>query len=197
MKSNHAMTNLNSRQRKMVYTKLLVKQGDEFCVLCTRNPKQLAEDGLSNKLCIDHIDNNNNNNRIENLQFLCHSCNTKKNHPTVALPQSRQMTPEMAFGKSYERRFRKWVMGLMLDPDKPNLFTWKHLQNSGAEMIGCSPMTINRYLTKMTSGQGLYHCTDRDGEIYVKTDIKPEDEYYIDKSGRKWDEDGQEEKFID
>lgn len=161
------MTRLNSRQRKMLYISILVRQGGEYCAICGRRRKQLLEDGLSGELCIDHKDNRNSNNRLTNLQFLCHSCNTKKNHPSIEDPQQRVMTPEMALGKSYEKRFRKWVSGLIQSPENHGVLQYEFLVNSGAERIGCSPETIKRYLKKLTSKAGSYEWVERD-ELYLK-----------------------------
>lgn len=161
------MTRLNSRQRRLLYNELLIKQGGEYCAMCGRTRMQLIADGLSGNLCIDHKDNNNKDNNIGNLQFLCHPCNTKKNHPTIEQPQQRVMTPEMALGRAYEKRFRKWVSGLIQTPENHGLLQYDFLVHSGAEQIGCSSETIKRYLKKMTSKAGAYEWLERD-EIYLK-----------------------------
>ena len=161
------LTRLNSRQRKELYVIVFARQGGEYCAMCGRTRLQLVKDGLSSNLCIDHKDNNNNNNRLSNLQFLCHSCNTKKNHPTIEDPQQRVMTPEMALGRAYEKKFRKWVSGLIQSPEYHGLLQYDFIVHSGAERIGCSPETIKRYLKKMTSKAGAYEWIERD-EIYLK-----------------------------
>ncbi len=144
-----------------------MKQGGEYCVLCGRDRIQLVKEGLSGNLCIDHKNNNNNNNHISNLQFLCHSCNTKKNHPSLEDPQERVMTPEMALGRAYEKKFRKWVSGLIQTPENHGVLQYDFVVNSGAEQIGCSTETIKRYLKKLTSKAGAYEWIDRDG-LYLK-----------------------------
>ena len=151
----------------MLYTVVVAKQGGEFCIMCGRTCIQLVGDGLKGSLCIDHIDNRNNNNHISNLQFLCHSCNTKKNHPSIEDPQQRVMTPEMALGRAYEKRFRKWVSGLIQSPENHGVLQYDFVVNSGAEKIGCSPETIKRYLKKLTSKAGAYEWLERD-ELYLK-----------------------------
>ena len=161
------MTNMNSKQREMLIPHIEAKQGGKFCVLCGKTKEQLMNDGKSGQLCIDHKDNNNNHNELENLQFLCHSCNTKKNHPSLEEPQQRVMTPEMAMGRSFEKRFRRWVNGLILVPENNGLLEYNFLVNSGAEHIQCSPETIKRYLKKMTSEQGMYDWIERDTATYL------------------------------
>ena len=161
------MTRLNSRQRQGLYNLLLVRVGGEFCQMCGKTRIQLIKAGLSPNLVIDHKNNNNNDNRLSNLQFLCHSCNTRKNHPSIEEPQQRVMTPEMALGRAYEKRFRRWVSGLIQTPDNNGLLAYDFLVHSGAEQIGCSPETIKRYLKKMTSQAGAYEWLER-GELYIK-----------------------------
>ena len=161
------MTRLNSRQPSELYNLILSKQGDEFCALCGKTRRQLITVGRSANLCIDHKDNNNNNNHLTNLQFLCHSCNTKKNHPSLEDPQQRVMTPEMALGRAYEKRFRRWVSGLIQSPENNGLLLYDFLVHSGAEQIGCSSETIKRYLKKMASDAGAYEWIERD-DMYLK-----------------------------
>lgn len=146
---------------------VLARQGGEYCAMCGKHRLQLLNDGGSANLCVDHKDNNNNNNTLANLQFLCHPCNTKKNHPTIEDPQQRVMTPEMALGKTYEKRFRRWVAGLVQSPENNGLVQYDFLVHSGAEKIGCSQETIKRYLKKMTSDAGAYEWLQRD-ELYIK-----------------------------
>lgn len=166
------MTNMNSRQRALLFPHIEAKQGGRFCVICGKTEQELLRDGQSAQLCIDHRDNNNNHNELENLQFLCHSCNTKKNHPRLEEPQQRVMTPEMAFGKSYEKRFKRWVIGQILTPENYGVLEYDFLVNSGAEHVDCSTETIKRYLKKMTSKNGMYEWIERDTGLYMH--LKPE-----------------------
>jgi predicted transcriptional regulator YheO len=77
------------------------------------------------------------------------------------------MTPEMALGRSYEKRFRKWISGLIQSPENNGVLQYDFVVNSGAERIGCSPETIKRYLKKLTSKAGAYEWLERD-ELYLK-----------------------------
>ena len=165
------MTNMNSKQRQFWYQQVLIKQGDEYCVMCCKTIPQLVEDGQSPKLCLDHKDNNNNHNEIDNLQFLCKSCNTKKNHPETTIPFSRSATPEMSSGKRFESDFRRWVSGQYMENENLGL-EYDYLKNTGAEVIGCSQETIKRYLGKMTSSEGIYEWEDRFGGVLMV--LKPE-----------------------
>lgn len=160
------MANMNSTQRKFWYMQIQIKQGGEYCVMCGRTIPQLNNDGESPKLCIDHKDNNNNHNHIDNFQFLCKSCNTKKNHPETTVPFTRIATPEMVTGKKYEKDFRRWVAGLFMENENVGL-SYSMLVNSGAEKVDCSTETIKRYLAKMTSSEGMYEWFDKFGSVVL------------------------------
>lgn len=160
------MTNLNKTQRMKLYPYLVAKQGGEFCIGCGRDLMALLKDGHKAELCIDNIDNSGFHYDINNLQLLCHSCNTKKNHPLTDIPFHRSPTPEMIVGKRYESDFRRWVAGQFMENENIGL-EYDHLINSGAEKVGCSTETIKRYLKKMTSLEGLYEWEDRFGSVLL------------------------------
>ena len=157
---------MNKKTHDFWYMNLIVKQGGEYCILCNKDKSQLMQDGQTPRLCIDHINNNNSINEIDNLQFLCHSCNTKKNHPKTTEPFERTQTPEMVLGKRYEKDFRRWVLGQFQENENIGL-EYSFLVNSGAEKVGCSTETIKRYLNKMTSKEGLYEWNDRFGSVLL------------------------------
>lgn len=165
------MTNLNKKQRDEVYPLVVARQGGEFCIGCGRDKTGLMRDGHKPEFCIDNKDNSGDHKRIENLQLLCHSCNTKKNHPLNDVPFHRSATPEMILGKKYESDFRRWVQGQYME--NPNIgLEFDYLVSSGAEKVGCSPETIKRYLKKMTSKEGMYEWEDRFGSVLLV--LKPE-----------------------
>lgn len=157
---------MNKQNHDKFYLQLLIKQGGEYCVLCHKDKYQLINDGQSPKLCIDHKNNNNTINDLDNLQFLCKSCNTKKNHPKNTEPYERTATPEMIAGKRYEKDFRRWVSGHYQTNENIGL-EYSFLINSGAEFVGCSPETIKRYLHKMTSSEGMYEWYDKTGSVLL------------------------------
>ncbi len=67
---------LNINQRKPVRSavRFLLLETYPYCMLCGATPEQ----GV--RLEIDHINNDPSDNRMENLQVLCHSCNIGKFH---------------------------------------------------------------------------------------------------------------------
>jgi hypothetical protein len=150
---------------------VLAKQGGEFCVMCGRSKRELIQDGHKPQFCIDCKDNSGDHKSLDNLQLLCRSCNTKKNHPETDVPFNRVPTPEMIVGKKYEKNFRRWVNGHYLVNANTGL-EYSYLINSGAEKVGCSPETIKRYLNKMTSSEGMYEWEERFGGTLLV--LKPE-----------------------
>ena len=160
------MTNLSKKQRLKLYPFVVARQGGEFCVLCGRDKFRLKEDGHKPEYCIDCIDNSGEHREINNLQLLCHSCNTKKNHPSTTEPFERTPTPEMSLGRKFEKDYRRWVIGQFLPNENIGL-QYDYLINAGAEKIGCSPETIKRYLKKMTSKEGIYEWNDQFGSVLL------------------------------
>jgi len=65
------VSKMNGSNRKKLYQEMVNDEG-EFCKICNVTSKE-------RQLVIDHKDNNNSNNLRENRQFLCRSCNYKKN----------------------------------------------------------------------------------------------------------------------
>lgn len=156
---------MNKKKRDEIYP-ILVEKFGEMCVNCKTEPWILVEQGKSPVLCIDHINNNNSDNRIENYQLLCKSCNTKKNHPSLGEPFERKATPEMIKGRKDEADFRRWVAGHYMENENIGL-SFDYLVNSGAETVGNSPESCKRYLGKMTSDAGIYEWFDKMGSVVM------------------------------
>ena len=172
------MTSLNDRQRKELTPQVLVKQGSYFCVNCTKTPEDLIKIGVLPRLYIDHIDNDNDNDSIENLQFLCVSCNTKKNHPKNDPIDERKTDPVFVTSKQNMARAREYIMGIMIDPDekRPEYHT---LIDDMAEFIDCSQQAVKNYLAKMASKHGLFEW--RIGQ-FGKSYLHFKDDYDLNKS---------------
>lgn len=161
------MSNMSLELRKKLMPIVLEKQGDYYCLHCNKKPADLILCGVSPKLYIDHIDNNNDNNSKENLQFLCVSCNTKKNHP--ANEESDRRAPiEYKTSKRNNKRAREYVYGRMIEPNstRPEKYD---LIDDMAEFFDCSQESIKNYLRKMTSKRhGLYEWrVGQDGNEYL------------------------------
>lgn len=147
------MARMNSKTRKRLYEILRGRDG-EYCAGCGRV-------GSWESLCIDHEDNNNRNNALDNLQFLCRSCNTKKNprgkgksegKPPIieSIPSSK----ELMLKEKYEPMFRKWLEEKVI---RDGSIAVQEAIDAGAEITGAATITIEKYLRKMCSTAGRFH----------------------------------------
>lgn len=166
---------LNSTQRNKLILALIERGVEWRCNECKRDPAALALDGRLPNLVLDHIDNDSSNNDVANLQFLCHACNTRKNHPRNR-PTDPRMPPEYIVGKSNIRRARQYLYALVTDPKTPPealLFT--SLLNDLAEHLDCTQNSVRDYLAKVTSRHGLYEwygTPSGDRILRFKADVK-------------------------
>ena len=169
-RSRHRM---NARNRDRLWPEVVAKQGGVYCVACARTPESLYAHGLSKQLCIDHKDNNQQNCNISNLQLLCKSCNTKKNHPrSPASPpaQDPQTSAELLISRRAEPEFRRFINGEFAAGRRD--YPYLELVNDAAELTGTSQETIRRYLAKSCSRFGLYALESREGKVFVV--LKPD-----------------------
>jgi 5-methylcytosine-specific restriction endonuclease McrA len=127
-------------------------------------------------LDIDHIDGNPNNNHPDNLRLLCRRCNVaasnksdprknyssdlrererKEGRPSTRIAKRdanyREGSPEMQANLLYEVPFRRWLMRKVTTEGSYDRNT---AIAEGAELVGCSPLTTARYVTKLTSPSG-------------------------------------------
>lgn len=155
---------MNSRTRKKLYEMLAARDG-EYCRMC-------GKVGSRETLCIDHIDNNNSNNEHDNFQLLCKSCNTKKNPRGKSKPKNDSVeihepptSRQIVLNERYEPTFRDYAERQLT---RWNRIPLKDLINSGAEVTGASPQTIERYLDKMCSTAGKLTVVLVDGVKHVE-----------------------------
>jgi len=163
------MSNMNKRLRDKLYPLIKAKIGGEFCCDCGADLFSLSESGKSDVLCIDHIDNNNNNMEVWNMQFLCKSCNTKKNHPRTTEPTMRDAPPEFIAGKKNYRKANKYVTGRLYDPVEHGALLYDTLIWDMCEFCDFSDTRAKGYIRRMCSRKhGLMTTEERsDGQIYV------------------------------
>ena len=159
------MSNMNSRMNKIARAYLTKKFG-AHCRWC-----QALES--ERKLEVDHIDNKNSNNNPSNWQYLCYSCNYIKN-PRLEEREPLDVcesvsgpfdTPsEIKINRAKEPLFKTYAE----EEVKSNVHVLEQeLIHSGAEKLGLSPITADRYLKKMYSSAGTLQR------------IKTKEEYYI------------------
>ena len=155
---------MNSRERKKWYAFLVDRDGEK-CNICGIR-------GTKKTLVIDHINNNNSDDRPENHQLLCRRCNFLKNrrgsvdNVCVSVCEERPLPPEMEKNLRTEPRFRQWLYEIVL---KEGRISYQESLYWGAEEIGASTETVRRYLRKMTSRGGLYVVlNDGNGNPYLQ-----------------------------
>ncbi|MBI1829731.1 MAG: HNH endonuclease [Thaumarchaeota archaeon] len=156
------MSRMNGTTRKMLYS-LLVRRDGEHCRHC----HALASE---RELVIDHKDNDNNNNRLENLQLLCRKCNYLKNprrpiDECVSVCVPLEQTSEIKINKIKEPMFRNYVASTV---SKFNLVSEQDLIDSSAEALGISPVTTSRYLRKLCSSEGRFERIQVDNQLIVR-----------------------------
>lgn len=195
---------LNKQQRKYWYSKIVYDSYGEFCQGCgvapfpsfaivlPETPILISKlnlnywiNGTKGKtpctiLYIDHIDNDDSNNVIENFQLLCPSCNHIKNPKRNGdLLQIRQKTPEMIRGDKQENAFRNYAKKEVIAHD---WIETEDLIYAGAEYLTdfendetISPETCKRYLGKMLSSTGVY--AEKNGYVTFKYKLPQLDEW--------------------
>lgn len=191
--------------RLWVYRYLVLRDG-EMCARCYERPAANNGSAAKNGLEIDHIDGNPYNNDPDNLRLLCKSCNialrNKQRPPDSAKcvcererkegKASTRVTREaldyrapeapvtMQANFLYELDFRRWLLGVI---QERGFITKQDAIAAGAEVVGCSPATTERYLRKLTSSAGvLNEVRDMLGDTVLtwKPGIKPEETIKID-----------------
>ena len=146
----------------------IIKERDgEFCRGCGKILKEIKEEHF----LIDHKDNDNGNNKLDNLQLLCRSCNYFKNPRTeISELDELEISSELKKGEIMENEFRKWVFGRVVL--EGNLLVEEAVY-AGAELIKGSPVSTQRYVKKMKSTAGIYEVVKlQDSRKYLR--FKPE-----------------------
>ncbi len=162
--------------RLWVYRFLVLRDGEK-CSICGKPPVTQNNGSNPQALEVDHIDGNDWNNDPDNLRLAHKRCNiAARNHlprgdsaknvcvqnrvrkegsPSTrvireAVDYSRG-TAEMQANFLYEVDFRKWILSMIYER---GFITKSDAVAAGAEVVGCSPATATRYLSKLTSSVG-------------------------------------------
>jgi len=176
------------RQHDLAYRFIAARDG-EHCLICRRKPPGV-------QLQIDHADGNEQNWAPDNLHLLCqfdnlqlrgkpprehrrllsfysakNVCVRERERGIESTDTSKELvdystgSQEMKANSIYERRFRRW---LLEEIARVGSIPKKEVINSGAEMAGCNPVTISRYLDKLTSAISvLKEAKDAFGNIII------------------------------
>lgn len=181
-------------QHRLAYNFIAARDG-EYCLVCKRKPTQV-------RLEIDHADNNPSNWDPDNLHLLCQRHNLKMRQVTVrehkrliahysamnvyererergnpstsalkTLVDYRQGSPEMQVSSWCDEQYRNWILTYI----KANGFIPKEEAiYSGAEIVGNSPTTCQRYLKKLISAAGpLEQKRDATGTVVITYRVPP------------------------
>jgi len=170
------MSRMSAKDRAYFYP-ILIKRYGEHCNHCQKAPPDY-------RLVIDHIDNNNQNNQLENMQLLCYSCNGRKNCRGPGKKQSsvcvsvratmstRPPSPELQKNQECEPIFRNWCNEII---QENKTLSYEELVNGGAEISNCSVDTAKKYLNKMCSITGAFDCYQNEqNTTYVRLKSKSE-----------------------
>ena len=156
---------MNGPTRKKIYY-FLGNRDTEYCKRCRVSGKDA-------QLVIDHIDNNNKNNNVTNLQLLCRHCNYLKNPRRPLDLSEREDDGETELQKS--RRLRPLVRKFVYhEINERKEVPVKELLDGGAELHECSQQTIKRILDQMCSSYGLLEYV-KWGKNYV---VKYKEKFY-------------------
>ena len=150
---------MNGNQRKRFYYLLVGRDGS--------NCKNCHVSNTVRQLIIDHIDNNDRNNMLDNLQLLCRPCNYRKN-PRLSERDSSDLSSEnkstgftsISINQEKEQKFRDFVYEAIIFGERRN-HSKKKIVDSGAEVVGISPITAKRYFEKLSSFAGLLESNGR------------------------------------
>ena len=156
------MGGMNNRLRIFAYNLCAIRDGEK-CFVCNKQ-------GNKSTLIVHHLDNNHRNNPRDgsNWKLACrhdnyilNPRNSKKVKPYIDINTSNDRdlcSPEMKKNMISEPLFRHWLYKMVI---KNKGIPKDEAVNAGAEIAGCSPVTIKqRYLPKLLSAEGIYTLDD-------------------------------------
>lgn len=185
--------------RLWIYRFLVLRDGEK-CAICGQPPVTQNNGSGPQTLEVDHVDGNDWNNDPDNLRLAHKRCNIaarnslprgdsaknvcvqnrlrKEGSPSTRVIREAvdygRGTPEMQANFLYEVDFRRLILTWVRDR---GFVTKSDAINAGAEIVGCSPATAGRYLSKLTSSAGpLKEQKDMLGgwSLTLKDDLNPE-----------------------
>lgn len=174
-----------------VYFDYIAARDGAYCLV-----GRIGHKKCQGELQIDHADSNPRNWDYDNLHLLCQKHNLEmrgrtsdehlrtiraysannvcvrmdeigieSTHILKTIVNYSQGSPEMQTNLICERSFRDWIL---TEVRRLGQLVKKDAINSGAELTGASPMTISRYLDKLTSSVGpLQERTDQTGVVVI------------------------------
>jgi len=140
----------------------MAERDGKFCKMCGVSSQE-------RQLVIDHKDNDNSNNKLSNLQFLCRPCNYRKNPRPVDVCEREKEHPEppseIEINRNKEPQFKHYLAQRI---NEAETVPEHDIIYSSAEVCGLSPETTKRYLRKSCSTEGIYKRTKLGDTWYIK-----------------------------
>jgi hypothetical protein len=187
--NEQAMPNrFHTKVRNALFDQIAARQG-AWCLHCGFWPARDGPPDGHGELEIDHADNDTTNWDIENLHILCNKCNLEFRQYSIDMKlqilkqdsdrnvyvcEERHLisdteilrlrvdytkgSTELQINNSCEVKFRNWVLKMI---DQSGALCREDLINGGAEVAGCSIVTTEKYLKKLTSITGPLQCLPR------------------------------------
>ena len=162
---------MNKKQRDYFFPLIIERNGHELCIRC-------GKEGTD----IHHVNGDDTDNRIDNLDLLCHSCNKLKRLQKKYLPvNSATYQISAAHKKALEAEpsFRRWLLGKMMVNN--GHYPLDYVKREGAFVHKVSTVTIERYIDKLTdhpSSPYIIGPGQLGQEVYLK-DKAPTDIDYL------------------
>lgn len=155
------VSNMNGPTRLKFY-KMIVNRDGEYCKGCGALQ-------FEKQLVVDHRDNNNSNNSLDNLQLLCRRCNYLKNprpfDKCVSESDNFILETEIQVNRTKEPQFKQYIAQRM---NESKIIPQEDLIYASAERLDLSPVTTKRYLDKRCSSDGAYQKVKVGNTIYIK-----------------------------
>ena len=137
------MSNMSKYQNNYWYPLVANYQNGEYCKGCGKSYDSKSFSNKFNGLVIDKINNDHDhtikNNKVEDFQLLCRSCNMIKN--PVRKPDESEMTTSEKTNRRAEKPLMEWLMKKLRNGEK---ILWSYFVAEGSYKFDISPETIER-----------------------------------------------------
>lgn len=159
------MARMNSRNRRKFYDLIVARDGGAFCFIG-------GEPLTFETAVIDHLNNLNNDNRLDNLHLFCKSMNCVKNsrgrddRHRVLSPMSGKIYTQMCENEQVRTNSIEIIRNMVSEPNALHFIFWRMIRDGkilledaldgAASFARCSQETVRRYLKKELSELRLY-----------------------------------------
>ena len=135
---------MSKYQRNYWYPKVAERQHGEYCNGCGISIESIWKNRQFSGLIVDKINNDGNHNicdnKVDDFQLLCRTCNNIKN-PTGSKPIVREMSESESTNRRAEKPLMEWLYDMI---SKGEQVTWNFFVAEGSFKFDISPETIDR-----------------------------------------------------